>query len=336
MSTLTTNTIENVAGTKSVSVDMLAVTSPYSMRNKLINGGFDIWQRGTTPALIDGYIADRWILSGVTNIGTLFKANVGGIDSGNALVCTKTGAGQSWLTQKIENPRIYSGKTMTLSFRAFSNTGNNMSSSVYLRVYNPTDGLTTIVDPIPFTWDDDWNKKTITFTIPNIDNSHYNDSSSYLELTFALGTDTSTGVYLADVQLEEGLVATPFEQRPIGMELSLCQRYYEKSYNLSTPPSSITQSGAVRTKADVTDTSHFDTSYIPYKVSKRVTPTLLLYSTATGNAGMYNSTAIGDYNTVGSFIATQGENSFGIFDSGFGLSVNNKYIFHYTADAEIY
>lgn len=27
--------------------------------------------------------------------------------------------------------------------------------------------------------------------------------------------------------MEEGSVATPFEQRPIGLELSLCQRYYE-------------------------------------------------------------------------------------------------------------
>lgn len=29
------------------------------------------------------------------------------------------------------------------------------------------------------------------------------------------------------VQLEEGSVATPFENRPYGLELSLCQRYYE-------------------------------------------------------------------------------------------------------------
>ena len=29
------------------------------------------------------------------------------------------------------------------------------------------------------------------------------------------------------VQLEEGSVATPFENRPIGTELALCQRYYQ-------------------------------------------------------------------------------------------------------------
>ena len=30
-----------------------------------------------------------------------------------------------------------------------------------------------------------------------------------------------------NIQLEQGSIATPFEQRPIGLELSLCQRYYE-------------------------------------------------------------------------------------------------------------
>jgi hypothetical protein len=33
--------------------------------------------------------------------------------------------------------------------------------------------------------------------------------------------------YITGVQFEEGFIATPFENRPIGIELSLCQRYYE-------------------------------------------------------------------------------------------------------------
>jgi hypothetical protein len=37
-------------------------------------------------------------------------------------------------------------------------------------------------------------------------------------------------------QLERGLVATPFEYRPFGTELALCQRYYEKSYSLDIVP----------------------------------------------------------------------------------------------------
>ena len=38
----------------------------------------------------------------------------------------------------------------------------------------------------------------------------------------------ATGSTFNFVQLEEGSVATPFENRPYGLELSLCQRYYQK------------------------------------------------------------------------------------------------------------
>lgn len=43
--------------------------------------------------------------------------------------------------------------------------------------------------------------------------------------TSVVGTNGAT-FYITGVQLEAGPVATPFERRPIGTELALCQRYY--------------------------------------------------------------------------------------------------------------
>ena len=65
---------------------------------------------------------------------------------------------------------------------------------------------------------------------------------------------------IGEVQLERGSVATPFEQRPIGLELSLCQRYYES------------------VMASVNGIVHFGNgdyrgSDIKFKVTKRVVPT---------------------------------------------------------------
>jgi hypothetical protein len=48
---------------------------------------------------------------------------------------------------------------------------------------------------------------------------------------------------LSQVKLEKGTVATPFVARPFSEELALCQRYYEKSYNVDVDPGTVTEAG---------------------------------------------------------------------------------------------
>jgi hypothetical protein len=59
-----------------------------------------------------------------------------------------------------------------------------------------------------------------------------NTTSGASPLTVALPANTNVSVVVpttaTDVQLEAGSVATPFERRPLGLELSLCQRFYNK------------------------------------------------------------------------------------------------------------
>ena len=55
-----------------------------------------------------------------------------------------------------------------------------------------------------------------------------NNNVSATGATSVVGTNGAT-FYITGVQLEVGSVATPFERRPYGTELALCQRYYFKA-----------------------------------------------------------------------------------------------------------
>jgi len=84
------------------------------------------------------------------------------------------------------------------------------------------------------------------------------------------------------VQVERGSYATPFEQRPIGTELALCQRYYETvntGTTWNTPYVNITGS--------INGFQEFIT-YIKFAVAKRTTAyTMTAYRYDTGAANTW-------------------------------------------------
>jgi hypothetical protein len=89
-----------------------------------------------------------------------------------------------------------------------------------------------------------------------------------------VGTSGAT-FYITGVQLEAGSVATPFERRPFGQELALCQRYYYKIIATGTDSPFSMGSVTTTTVADIV---------VPFPVSMRTAPTALEQS---GTAGDY-------------------------------------------------
>jgi len=84
---------------------------------------------------------------------------------------------------------------------------------------------------------------------------------------------------IAGVQLEEGPVATPFEQRPIGLELSLCQRYYESGEHNNSAFGSF-GGGANYVTNEI---------WADFKVSKRAAPSVTFsYAEGYNLAGVWN------------------------------------------------
>ena len=75
---------------------------------------------------------------------------------------------------------------------------------------------------------------------------HYKPHRTNANRVSSTNNNLSNGssFYITGVQLEIGNIATPFEHRPIGVELSLCQRYFIKG-NAWVGPEWMTQGGNV-------------------------------------------------------------------------------------------
>jgi hypothetical protein len=146
----------------------------------------------------------------------------------------------------------------------------------------------------------------------------------------------NNGAYirLTGVQLEKGSVATPFEVRPYGVELALCQRYYEKSYNVDVAPGTNTAEGSVLTSGS-SDGYSLIYSTIKYAVPKRiaVTPTFYLKTGAVGS-WTYSRSGVGE-TTVTAAVQSAGASSF-VAQAGIGAMWVVGYTFgHWVASAEL-
>jgi hypothetical protein len=192
-------------------------------KNLIINGGFDVWQRGTSFSAGNEYIADRWYSDSVACIATrelLTETNQYGAKFSLASTSIITG-------QRIEDVSRLSGKTLTLSYKVKTTSPVGIFR-VYGYYYNTAGTLITsglIEGNISI--DTTLTKKSVTFTVPDLSASSIKGSGSFMYLRFDDGTVTASDFTLSEVQLELGSVATDFEHRSYGEELALCQRYYE-------------------------------------------------------------------------------------------------------------
>lgn len=149
------------------------------------------------------------------------------------------------------------------------------------------------------------------------------DGSANVVVEFTASGSTKT---LGTVQLEAGTVYSPFEYRHRGEELTLCQRYFEKSYNLATAIGTATEDNAVMANYG----SYTGVLYASgqFAVQKRVTPTVKVYNTNNGTVD--SITIVGWGNTV--YGALIGQNR---IRCGVGTVTGTGVYFHYAADAEL-
>lgn len=281
---------------------------------------------------------------------------------------------QLYVEQQIEGQNLtgiewYNStpSTLTLSFYVKSNLTGTFPLTIKLSDNNSSHSSSSSrILPLKYEINNanTWERKTVTFTLDtysgtkiisntfamsiifwfaagssrrgntyNVWRTNSNAATSGLDnYTFCNSTDNV--FYLTGVQLEEGSVATPFEHRPYGLELSLCQRYFEKSYNIEDTPGTSTYSG-IHTNGGYYSmpASNYGTRpHTSYKITKRGSTTVKTYDSA-GNLGKCNYP---DTVTNQSFtIIHSGQSGFSAETSTLSGGTDGRCYWQWTAESEL-
>lgn len=205
-------------------------------RNKIINGAFDIWQRGTSFTGNAVYTADRWwFVNDAVGASSVTQVDIStlGLGATYCLRAERTSGTNRWVVgTQLETTTLNQcrGKKITLSFKMRKGSALSSDVTVTLGSSSTEAKFGSVVDG-----------GNITVTNASLNTSTFTTFSTTItipaataalgiKLEFSASQAGATGAYfdIADVQLEEGTVASPFERRPIALETALCEYYYRK------------------------------------------------------------------------------------------------------------
>lgn len=323
-----------------------------------------------------GFVTDRWIINLLNVSGqapSCFGSAdcPSGFLRSLALTVTGTGAApasnaQCALYQKIDGSSIIdlawgtaAAKPVTLSFWVKSSVTGNFG--VFVR--NDT-GLRSFVTTYTINAANTWEFKTISIpgdtsgtwvTSVNVAAYVAFDLGTGSTLSLAVGaawqaTGAGLGVSgatklvatsnaewrMTGCKLEAGSVATPYVEDEDSTLWEKCQRFYEKSYNLSTSPGDVSGLGCVFLTGlsglpSATYTNVFGS--IRFLTRKRAPPSVVLYAPVSGTIGKARD--ITNSADVTASVDNIGATGCHVLAAAAGAATGVSIAVHYTADSEI-
>lgn len=310
-------------------------------RNYLMNAGFDYWQRATVKLVGNGsveYVADRWIMGpGIDeNVGsqTTYARDTVVPNANTFYSARATGsyvAGEEIsMLQRVESifARNLSNKKVSLGFWVRSESATQVRVK-FITPASSNDNYSsqTLISSeiVTITNDSNWQFiKLENRLMPNI------DKGLQILITFIASGTGSVTHWLAQPQLNLGEFCQEFKLfgKDALEELSFCERYFEKSYELDVQPGTSFANG-----------NFFDIYYqggstvrknFKLNTRKRTPPSGIIYSLdGTPNVAQFSGT---NYTS-----SLGGTDVYGILTSTGVIPGTGTYDlrFHYTADAEI-
>jgi hypothetical protein len=235
---------EQIVADSSTSTGLRYTANFAAGKNKIINGDFGIWQRGTsfTNPTSGTYTCDRFYqeFNGTGATRTISQqtfspgtAPVLGYEGTYfyryAVSVAGTGNTYQAFYQKIEDVRIFANQTVTISFwaKASGNVSINpievyqdFGTGGSAGAYATTTGSYSVTTS--------WQRFTTTFSMPSISGKTVGTNSS-VRIGFYMPSASTIQFDMWGIQFEAGPVVTAFQTATgtLQGELAACQRYYQ-------------------------------------------------------------------------------------------------------------
>lgn len=290
-------------GDKQIDYNALANLPTISNPNLLVNGDFQIWQRGDSFSNISNrYTADRWMIKNAKSNTSLVEKSVetpNGEPMCQSMYIKETVDDNTYLAYNFEH--AIKG-TYTLSFWYYSTTS--------ISTYSHDNG--SYVKLMDLAASSVWKRVYVSF---------YANAVDFINIIHAMKIGEC---HITGIKLEVGNTATPFMPKTYAQEVNECQRYYTKSNGIRLP--------VIHGSSSLFMT-------VPLSVTLRDTPTVTFGKTDIAvvrddSAEAYNYT-IGSYrvNTTNTHIVLEIGSSYNINTYKSGCVADDFPIF---IDAEIY
>lgn len=294
--------------------------------NIIINGGFEVWQRGTTfnNAVNGAFTADRWKhdhSAGVFTVNITQETTIK--DSGNASlkmdVSSVTSGTQCTVYQYVENVKQLSGRTLTVTARVRTNVANKIrlelsdAASASYSAYHSGGGTFE------------------TLTVTRAMGTTTGLGDIHAGCGFNSDTVVASTTYIDSFMMVIGSVSTPYAPEDSEIELARCQRYYEKSYDVATAPGTVTTTDESYTPSVQSIGGNY-VGNVAFKVTKRAAPTITFYNASTGSSGSWRAYATAG--TDGNISPTAAATAKHSFQPSNGTNSSPLLHGHWTAEAE--
>ena len=311
------------------------VTPNLGRRNMLINGDFQVWQRGTSGT-VNTYTCDRWYGWGNQHALTQQQAENGTHNSGRfALRVAHNDATSntfSSIAQTLETSDAAKARGKKLTFSIDVKKGSAFTGNLTLQIVTRTDaegtintGTRQVLVTEDITSSLTTSMQRFTCTTSTVCAQNIRVIGVNVNHTGTSGTDANNYFQVERAQLEIGEEDTEFNHPVYGQELTLCQRYYYKTTGVT---------GYLLGRGN--GTTNLAGVNIPIPVTMRTTPTVSVVSGTwyvIDSDSYTNGTSISAASIVhgGGHLKVQFSSLSGLTDNRFGMIQLPGYI----VDAEI-